>query len=170
MRFVNKNSAFTLIEIVVVIGIMAVLSVIVYSSFDASKAQSRDQKRISDINLIKLSLEDYSNKNNGLYPVSLNDLVPTFIAAIPTPPGGGPGSTGYGYNYFPIAQESSYPGVCTSYQLWTTLEGTSQYLSGKKGFDSTDQSVNQCSDQRTLTVTRVNASTTATALIYDVTP
>jgi prepilin-type N-terminal cleavage/methylation domain-containing protein len=54
------NKGYTLVEVVVVISIMAFLSAIIYSSFDVSKAQSRDRQRVSDIVLYKLLLNNIS--------------------------------------------------------------------------------------------------------------
>ncbi len=136
MNISSKSKGFTLIEIIVVIGIMAVLTAIIYSSFDSSRATSRDQKRVSDISAIQLALEQYFQQN-GVYPMQLASLVPTYIAAIPTPPTNSESS--YQENYFPMAKvpgpDNSHS--CVSYQLWTKFELNNSYLNSKKGFDST---------------------------------
>ena len=125
---------FTLVEIVVVIGIMALLTSIVYSSFDGAKAQSRDQQRITDISTIQLALEIYFNKN-GTYPQSLNDLVnEKYIAQLPTPPSKADNSD-YRYNYVPLAKTSGGT-RCISYHLWTMFERENSNLESKKGFNS----------------------------------
>ena len=134
---------FTLVEIVVVIGIMGLLSAIVYSSFDASRAQSRDQKRVSDISTIQLALEQYFQKY-GLYPVDLSYLVSgnpdvstteriKYLSEIPTPPLSS--DTIYQNNYFPITKMQG-TNKCISYQLWTRFEKNNSYLDSKRGFDS----------------------------------
>lgn len=127
----NKSftKAFTLIEIVIVISIMGLFTVMMYSSFDKSKAKSRDQKRVSDISAIQLSLEQYFNKN-GIYPTSLSLLTPTFISEIPKDPKGSAYS-----GYFPITRTNGSLN-CTSYHLWTEMEQVNQYLDAKKGFNS----------------------------------
>lgn len=167
MRIFAKRG-FTLIELLVVIAIIASLSAIIYASFNGARSASRDEKRVGDISSIQLSLEQYFNQN-GQYPATLSVLVPTYIASIPTPPVGGPGTTGaYAYNYFPITQAGSGSSICTTYQLWTTFEASNSYLSAKRGFDSTASTVNECAGGPSGTA--INASTTATALVYDVMP
>ena len=160
MKYTRKSVGFTLIEIVVVIAIMGVLTLIVYSSFDASKAQSRDQKRISDISAIQLALEQYFNKN-GVYPVSLDILKPTYISDIPTD---------LINNYFPLTKSSDHDvKKCISYQLWTTFERSNQYLDSKKGFDSVDSLPNnyfECGSGHH----QMNASLNENKLVYDVMP
>jgi len=163
MKSLKRSKGFTIIEVLAVIAIMGILTAVIYSSFGGAQAKSRDQKRVSDINLIKLSLEAYLNKN-GQYPVTLSALTPTFIASIPSSPNGGPSGSSYGYNYFPITQSSLDPSVCTSYQLWTTFENQNTYLLSKKGFNSSPP-LTQCQGG---TGIRVDAS--ANPLIYDVTP
>lgn len=180
MKFAKKYDGFTLVEIVIVIGIMGILSVIIYSSFDTSRAKSRDQKRIADISAIQLSLEQYFQKN-GVYPMGLSSLVPTYISAIPTPPN--KGESPYGNNYFPMAK---VPGPknsnsCVSYQLWTRFELSNAYLNSKKSFDSTP-----IADYRGLNTSggfyecvsqgnnhggaEINAGSVANNLVYDVMP
>jgi len=124
-------NGFTLIEIVVVISIMAVLSVIIYSSFDASKAVSRDQERVSDISTIQLALEQYFNKY-GVYPLTLRGLVPTYLLEIMKDPSNG---IYYSDNYFPITKTQNTSN-CISYQLWTKFERNNNYVLSKKGFNS----------------------------------
>ena len=108
---------------------MAVFSAIIYSSFDASRAKSRDQKRVSDVSTIQLALEQYFQRN-GLYPTDLNGLVPVYISSIPSDP-----TNDYTKNYFPITKNSGSLN-CISYQLWTKFELQNQYLDSKKSFNS----------------------------------
>ncbi len=67
---VNKtynNVAFTLVELIVVITILAILWTIAFISLQWYSAQARDSKRVSDIQNIKKSLELFS-LNTGKYP------------------------------------------------------------------------------------------------------
>ncbi len=124
------KKGFTLIEVLVVIAIIATLSGIIYASFNGTRAQSRDQKRVSDIHELQLVLEQYFNAFH-YYPPDIHDLiVKGYIASIPSTP-----SNYSSYNYFPITQTNGST-FCTSYQLWTKLETTSSYLASKKGFNS----------------------------------
>jgi prepilin-type N-terminal cleavage/methylation domain-containing protein len=163
MKVFKKSDGFTLVEIVVVIAIIALLSSIIYSSFGGQKAKSRDQKRVSDVSSIQLALELYFNKN-GVYPLTLASLVPTYISSIPTDP-----TNIYASQYFPITkqQNSAY---CISYQLWTKFEVKNTYLDSKKGFDSSGTlpvDTYECGGSGHDSA-RVNA--TSNLLIYDVMP
>lgn len=131
----NKRG-FSLIEVIVVIGIMGLLTALIYTSFDANKAKSRDQKRVSDISAIQISLELYFNQN-GRYPLVLEDklnpangLVPKYISSIPVPPQGSET-----YEYLPLTRMQGSD-ICISYQLWTKFERGNSYLDSRKKFNS----------------------------------
>ncbi len=68
---INKQKAFTLIEMMVVIALMAVLLLIIVGNFSGQKTQARDNVRISGIQDIRLALEEYK-LTCGEYPESLN--------------------------------------------------------------------------------------------------
>ncbi len=161
----KKSKGFTLIELLIVISIIVILTIIIYASFGQAQVQSRDKKRVADISSIQLSLETYFN-HYGQYPTSTAAIGP-----IPTPPSGGPSGLAYQYNYLPLTQETgSNASICTTYQLWTTLESSNQYLSSKKGFDSTNLSSTPftiCTGGSPLE--EVNASP-ANSLVYDAMP
>ncbi len=100
---VNKNKGFTLIEILVVIGIIAVLATIVLIAINPARqfAQARDTQRVSNVNAIlnaigqKLSddkgvlsaeitttAQDISNSGADL----LCELMPKYLPSFPTDP------------------------------------------------------------------------------------
>jgi prepilin-type N-terminal cleavage/methylation domain-containing protein len=56
----KSNSAFTLVELIVVITILAILGTIAFISLQWYSADARDSSRISDVNHIKTSLELFS--------------------------------------------------------------------------------------------------------------
>jgi len=130
---VSQRKGFTIVEVLIVIAIMAVLSAIIYSSFNQARVESRDKKRFSDISLIKLALEQYFNKV-GQYPTTLSALVPAYLPAIPTPPSGGPAQSSY--TYTPFTQINPTSPICNTYQLSTTFEAPNAYLASKAGFNS----------------------------------
>ena len=66
----NKN-AFTLVELIVTITILAILWTIAFISFQWYSVSSRDSVRISDIWLIKSSLELF-NVDSWKYPETTN--------------------------------------------------------------------------------------------------
>ncbi len=168
MRCYLKKEAFTLVEVIIVIGVMALLSSIIYTSFDGAKAKGRDQQRVADISTIQLALEIYFNKNKQ-YPIALSTLEEDNTFNIPKPP---TNSSENGYFYFPIERVESSE-RCISYHLWTKFETTSYYLESRKGFNSSElpsepgRQLFECGDS-TLHSLPINAS--EDLLIYDVTP
>jgi len=64
----KQNKAFTLVELIVVITILAILWTIAFISLQWYSSQARDSKRLSDIQNIKKSLELFS-LNTWKYPL-----------------------------------------------------------------------------------------------------
>ena len=115
----QRTKGFTLIELLVVIAIIGILSSVVLASLNGARVKARDVKRISDVKSLQLALELYFDAN-GKYPGILttsNDLAPTYISVIPTPPTGISGVSTY--NYVPL---NAGGGTCNSYHLGTPLE------------------------------------------------
>jgi prepilin-type N-terminal cleavage/methylation domain-containing protein len=107
----NKDSrkGFSLVELMIVIGIIAVLSAVVLGSIGSSRAKARDARRKSDLVNIQVALRIY-REENGSYPVTpgvwwgLSDnggnrtvsgvnayvpgLTPTYISVLPADPKG----------------------------------------------------------------------------------
>ena len=99
-----SRSGFTLIELVVVIGILAVLLTIVLVAINPSRQfkQANDTKRKSDVNAILNAVHQYSAEHKGdLSPLGIGssaayiadnsidiceDLVPDYISALPKDP------------------------------------------------------------------------------------
>jgi prepilin-type N-terminal cleavage/methylation domain-containing protein len=100
-----NRSGFTLIELIVVIGILAVLFAIVLVAINPSRQfkSANDTKRRSDVNAILNAVYQYSADNKGVLPAGIgvaatavstagtlqpfcDALVPTYIAALPTDP------------------------------------------------------------------------------------
>src|SRR3989344_2337204 len=111
----GTGSGFTLIELLVVIAIISILASVVLASLNTAREKSRDAKRISDVNQIRIALELYFDDNDG-YPLALDStslVVPGYLPAIPLPPVG-TGETVYSYQ--PLGTG------CVSYHLGATLE------------------------------------------------
>lgn len=108
---------FTLIELIVVIGIIGILSTIVLANLNGSRQKARDSKRVADIKQLQLSLALYFD-SRGKYPGALlsgaGELAPIYIPSIPVPPGGVDGVTSY--SYVPLNT------ACNSYHLGAALE------------------------------------------------
>ncbi len=93
----SNNRAFTLVELMVVIAIIAILTGITVTSLSGSKSKARDAKRISDLGHIQLSLELSFDKNKQ-YPSTLDGLRPTYITTVPTPPSSQLNQSSYDYS------------------------------------------------------------------------
>lgn len=93
----QKNKAFTLLELLVVIAVIGILASVVMVSLSNSKTKARDAKRKTDLNQLAQAMELYGYDNNGSYmgswgwagnygPGSLLDvpgLTPTYIPKVP---------------------------------------------------------------------------------------
>lgn len=115
-QIINGNKGFTLIEILVVIGIIAILATIVIIAINPAKqfAQARNTQRTSNVNTILNAIGQRIADNKGLFPtasgcptalvasttyniasagagsIDLSCLTPTYIPAqIPVDPNGG---------------------------------------------------------------------------------
>ncbi len=63
------TSAFTLVELLVVIALIGVLSTLLLANFNAARQRSRDAQRKSDLRNLSTALRLYYNDNAG-YPTS----------------------------------------------------------------------------------------------------
>lgn len=112
----NKNNkGFTLIEMLVVIGIIAILAAVVLVAVNPLRQfqSARDSQRRSDLYAVTNAVYQYAVENNGSLPSSITStptdigqgsgnldlysvLVPTYIADIPYDPStGDPNTTNY---------------------------------------------------------------------------
>ncbi len=113
------KQGFTVIEILVVIGIIAILTVIILPSISNLRAKNRDTERVADIAAIQLALSLYKNQDpNGSYPNSLEDLVSRNY----TPSDSIVDPSGNEYLYVPLTRGTDSNAKCTYYHLGTKLE------------------------------------------------
>lgn len=77
---VNKSSqiGFTLIELMVVVGIIAILSSILYANFNEARMIARDKTRMTTLKEVQLALELYKAQN-GEYPLTGCNEVTSFV-------------------------------------------------------------------------------------------
>jgi len=69
----NKSRAFTLLELLVVIGLMAVLIALATTSYSTAQKKARDARRQSDLHQAQNVMEQcYSGSTNYQYPVITN--------------------------------------------------------------------------------------------------
>lgn len=119
------TKGFTLVELMIVVGIIAVLSVAGALSYSAILKRSRDSKRKADIEQIRSALEMYRS-DMGFYPntgnggqtdVSNLPLVASgYMPSIPLDPFNA--QTGFPYQYHATnGNGTNYYGYCLSAQI-----------------------------------------------------
>ena len=69
LRIRCLKKGFSLIEVLVVIGIIILLATIVIVAVSSSRQKARDARRIADINQVRIALEQYFNVSKS-YPSS----------------------------------------------------------------------------------------------------
>jgi len=115
------KNGFTLLEMLVVVGIMAILVSIGSVSYSTAQKKSRDAKRKSDLQAIQNGLEQYYSICGYQYPGSITSgiiCISPSVAVMPTVPAD-PKTTPYVCN----------PCSTTDYTICTILESevTSNY-------------------------------------------
>lgn len=122
------TTGFTVIEILVVIGIIAILTVIIFPSIYKIRAKNRDSEKVSDISSIQLGLSLFYGQN-GVYPESLNNISPKYIPSDAlVSPNNNP------YIYVPLKRTGSEK--CTYYHLGVLLELPNPQINNSDNFAS----------------------------------
>ncbi|MDP3988753.1 MAG: type II secretion system protein [bacterium] len=106
---------FSLMELIIVIGLIAILVTATFLMFGKPRADSRNAARLVQIHEIRKALQIYANQNGGYYPAELGDLVPDIISKYPTVSSAGTGQSEP--IYIPIGSN-----LCVSYHLGVALE------------------------------------------------
>lgn len=63
----NEEKGFTLIEILIVAGVIIVIGILAAVAVNSARTKSRDAVRLSQVRMLQSALEDFYNENNG-YP------------------------------------------------------------------------------------------------------
>ena len=154
---VRHTSGFTLTELLVVIGIIALLASIIIAGSASSRKTSRDARRIADIGQISVALESYYASNQA-YPTtggawfSLCDgthtatgatgyvpgLATTYIGVLPRDPSGCPSAAG-------LFQGYGYRSDGTNYKVAAIAEIGVECASGKSYYDQGNHDIKFCS-------------------------
>ena len=132
LRTYRTNHAFTLVELMVVVAIIALLTGIIMTNLTSSRAKTRDGKRISDIGQLQLSLALYYDRckqfpstlatstANGC-PSGSSITLGSYMSAIPTPPDS-TSANPKSYDYLVV------PTTYTDFVLHTKLEAQNDNL------------------------------------------
>src|SRR3989338_5224148 len=123
-----KRNAFTLIELLITISIIAVLTVIGFASFTTFLKNSRDAKRQSDLKFIQTALEQYF-ADQKYYPLTVNSSQSlsspsgnrTYLSTVPSDPSGG------GYLYEGYKCDSTNEFCKSTKPLCTDITTCSRY-------------------------------------------
>lgn len=103
----NKNG-FTLLELLVVIGIIAVLMALGAISYNLAQSKGRDSRRISDMKAIQNALEQYYANNGFKYPTTCSDATSFIKGSWPEDPYNGEIAGRGTFVYNGVCQVSSY--------------------------------------------------------------
>ncbi len=71
MKKIDRKQGFSLLELLVVIGIMSILLTFGLSSYSTSQKKSRDAKRRGDLKTIQQAAEQYYSVCGFVYPTNL---------------------------------------------------------------------------------------------------
>jgi type II secretory pathway pseudopilin PulG len=145
-----KKRGFTLVEIMIVVGIIIILVGIAIMAGNSARAVARDNQRLTDIRLLQLKLEDYRDQN-GAYPATLDQLG---LTSMPQDP-----ATHAPYQYAGLTFSGSTN--CLNYHLGATLETNASALGQRAGRSNLPTPYVLCSES----LNDFNA--TANPLIYD---
>ena len=89
ISIMKLRKAFTLIELLIVMTVIAILAAILIPNFRGYQSEAWIIKAEGDIGTLQLGIEAYYRKHNNEYPDSLEDLLeesPRFITTMPTDP------------------------------------------------------------------------------------
>lgn len=123
---ITKKNGFTLAELMIAVGIIAILTITGLVAMQNQTRRARDHRRQSDLEQIRAALEQYRlTSPTKTYPTPgdgepftvLAPFITNFVTAIPRDP---LGSTRFKYAYHSPAQGQAPNG--TSYELCARLE------------------------------------------------
>lgn len=70
MSLLKNKKGFTIIELLIVMGIIAVLIALSVAGLTIAQRQARTTSRLTDADTIRTAIEEYKQSNSGAYPAS----------------------------------------------------------------------------------------------------
>ncbi|MFC1649737.1 type II secretion system protein [Patescibacteria group bacterium] len=137
------KSAFTLVELIMVMAVLAVMAVFVLNVFPSGRARAEDSVVKNEVSQYQIKLEQYANINDGVYPIgggTVRDVCPQLDTHVCN------STEADNYNY--ITNLSG-----TAYYIWAQIKETStsgdvQYYvacsDGARGETTTEPLGNDC--------------------------
>ena len=126
----RARRGFTLVELVIVIGIIGIVLAIMSVPLTGVQSRGRDDRRKLDIEELQVALSQYhANQPGGYYPITIHTLITDgYINALPIDPLTG-NSAAYvtGYQLLPTGC-NNLTTYCTSYRYSINLENENVYL------------------------------------------
>lgn len=120
-------SAFTLIELMIVIAILGVLATLISGNFITSLKKGRDARRKTDLEQIQRALEMYYEDNKA-YPAIISytggqlkhpSIDKTYMQKVPDDP-----KSGCDYFYSPVTIDGQVGSTVIGYKLYSYLENS----------------------------------------------
>lgn len=79
-----KHKGFTLLELLIVVGLIGILIAISVTSYGTIQKKSRDSRRISDLKALQNAFEQYNGDHNGIYPTQETDITGSSTVYLPS--------------------------------------------------------------------------------------
>ena len=121
MNTKSRRSAFTLIEVLIVVVIMAVLAATILPQFSSSTKDAKVSTLKFNLHTLRSQIELYKMHHNGLLPDGTNNLAQLTLASDVT---GTTGTAGTSFPYGPYVQGSIPVNPFTSSGKVTLYTGT----------------------------------------------
>ncbi len=99
----RDHGAFTLVEVLIVILILAVLAAIVVPQFTSAAANARDSSLKMDLMRVRTQLQIYQAQHRGSWPTLANFVAQMTQASDATGATAAPGTDGYPYGPYLLA-------------------------------------------------------------------
>jgi prepilin-type N-terminal cleavage/methylation domain-containing protein len=132
MKRYKNSQAFSLLELLVVVGIISVLLAIIASSYSTAQKKTRDAKRASDLKTIQQAAEQYYSVCGYQYPDFSTVISPIIcqnnptIVILPTDKlPHDPRGTPYSYGCLGACDTSSFT-ICATPELESSICVSSQ--------------------------------------------